>query len=166
MPKVHPLTPSMNTGELSPRLSARVDFNKYPSGVETLENFIALPEGGIARRAGTRYVAATKTGATIKSRLKKFEFSTTQNYIIEMGDNNFRFFRDQGQITVPNITASITNGTFPSGISSWTDRSGSGSSISHDSTNDRLNLISNGTTNGHAEQLRILLPLNTFFSFR
>ncbi len=54
MPKVHPLTPSMNTGELSPRLSARVDFNKYPSGVETLENFTALPEGGIARRAGTR----------------------------------------------------------------------------------------------------------------
>ena len=153
MPKVHPLTPSMNTGELSPRLSARVDFNKYPSGVETLENFIALPEGGIARRAGTRYVAATKTGATVKSRLKKFEFSTTQNYIIEMGDNNFRFYRDQGQITVPNITASITNGTFPSGISSWTDRSGSGSSISHDSTNDRLNLISNGTTNGHAEQV-------------
>ena len=153
MPKVHPFTPSMNTGELSPRLSARVDFNKYPSGVETLENFVALPEGGIARRAGTRYVAATKTGATVKSRLKKFEFSTTQNYIIEMGVYYFRFYRDQGQITVPNITASITNGTFPSGITSWTDRSGSGSSISHDSTNDRLNLISNGSTNGHAEQV-------------
>ena len=152
MPKVHPFTPSMNTGEISPRLSARVDFNKYPSGVETLENFVALPEGGIARRAGTRYVAATKTGATVKSRLKKFEFSTTQNYIIEMGEYYFRFYRDQGQITVPNITASITNGTFPSGISSWSDESGSGSSISHDSTNDRLNLISNGSTNGHAEQ--------------
>jgi len=153
MPKVHPITPSMNTGELTPRLAARVDFNKYPSGLATMENLVPLPEGGAMRRAGTRYIAATKTGATIKSRLKKFEFSTSQNYILEMGNYYVRFFRNQGQIYVPNITASITNGTFPSGISSWTDRSGSGSSISHDSTNDRLNLISNGTTNASAEQV-------------
>jgi hypothetical protein len=153
MPKVHPITPSMNTGELTPRLAARVDFNKYPSGLATMENLIPLPEGGAMRRSGTRYVAATKTGATIKSRLKKFEFSTTQNYILEMGTNYMRFFRNQGQITVPNITASITNGTFPSGISSWTDRSGSGSSIAHDATNDRLSLVSNGTTTASAEQV-------------
>lgn len=152
MPKVHPLTPSMNTGELSPRLEARVDFNKYPSGLATLENMLPLPEGGIMRRAGTRYVAATKTGATVKSRLKKFEFSTTQNYILELGAGNIRFYRDQGQITVPNITASITNGTFDSGITSWTDNSGAGSSISHDATNDRMNLTSNGTTQASAEQ--------------
>ena len=152
MPKVHPITPSMNTGELTPRLAARVDFNKYQSGVETMENLIPLPEGGAMRRSGTRYVTATKTGATIKSRLKKFEFSTTQNYILEMGNYYMRFYRDQGQITVPNITASITNGTFPSGIGSWTDRSGSGSSIAHDSTNDRLSLVSNGTTTASAEQ--------------
>ena len=142
----------MNTGELTPRLAARVDFNKYQSGVETMENLTPLPEGGAMRRSGTRYVTATKTGATIKSRLKKFEFSTTQNYILEMGNYYMRFYRDQGQITVPNITASITNGTFPSGIGSWTDRSGSGSSIAHDSTNDRLSLVSNGTTTASAEQ--------------
>ena len=152
MPKVHPLTPSMNTGELSPRLSGRVDFSKYPSGLATLENMLPLPEGGVSRRAGTRYVAATKTGATVKSRLKKFEFSTTQNYIIEMGAGNMRFYRDQGQITVPDITASITNGTFDSDVSSWTDNSGAGSSISHDATNDRMNLTSNGTTEAEGEQ--------------
>ena len=44
MPKVHPITPSMNTGELTPRLAARVDFNKYQSGVETMENLIPLPK--------------------------------------------------------------------------------------------------------------------------
>jgi hypothetical protein len=152
MPKVHPITPSMNTGELTPRLAARVDFNKYPSGLATMENLIPLPEGGAMRRAGTRYIAATKTGATVQSRLKKFEFSTSQNYILEMGNYYIRFFRDQGQIYVPNITASITNGTFPSGISSWTNQSGGGSSISHDATNDRMNLISNGSSNAHAEQ--------------
>ena len=152
MPKVHPITPSLNTGELTPRLASRVDFNKYPSGVETLENFIALPEGGISRRSGTRYVAATKTGATVKSRLKRFEFSTTQSYVIEMGAGNMRFYRDQGQITVPNITASITNGTFTSNITSWTDNSGAGCSITYDSGNKRLNLVSNGTNEAEAEQ--------------
>ncbi len=152
MPKVHPITPSMNTGELTPRLAARVDFNKYPSGLATMENLVPLPEGGSMRRAGTRYIASTKTGATIKSRLKKFEFSTTQNYILELGNYYIRFYRNQGQINVPNITASITNGTFPSGITSWTDQSGAGSSIAHDATNNRLNLVSNGTTNAHAEQ--------------
>ena len=152
MPKVHPISPSFNTGELTPRLASRVDFNKYPSGVETLENFIALPEGGIARRSGTRYVAATKTGATVKSRLKRFEFSTTQSYVLEMEEGNVRFFRDQGQITVPNITASITNGTFTSNITSWTDNSGVGCSITHDSANTRLNLVCNGTNEAEAEQ--------------
>ena len=152
MPRVQPLTPSMNTGELTPRLASRVDFNKYPSGLETMENLIPLPEGGAMRRSGSRYIGATKTGATIKSRLKKFEFSTAQNYIIEMGNNYMRFFRNQGQITVPNITASISNGTFVSNITGWSDNSGSGSSISHDSTNQRLNLVSNGSTNAHAEQ--------------
>ena len=152
MPKVHPITPSMNTGELSPRLASRVDFNKYPSGLETMENLIPLSEGGAMRRAGTRYVAATKTGATVKSRLKKFQFSTSQSYIIEMGNNYMRFFKDQGQISVPNITASITNGTFASNITNWSDNSGGGSSISHDSTNQRLSLTSNGSTNAHAEQ--------------
>ena len=69
-----------------------------------------------------------------------------------MGNYYIRFFRDQGQITVPNITASITNGTFTSGITSWADNSGAGSSIAYDATNDRLNLVSNGSTNAHAEQ--------------
>ena len=152
MAKVHPITPSMNTGELSPRLASRVDFNKYPSGLETMENLVPLSEGGAMRRAGTRYIASTKTGATIKSRLKKFQFSTSQSYIIEMGNNYMRFFKDQGQISVPNITASITNGTFTSGITSWSDNSGAGSSIAFDATTNRLNLVSNGTTNAHAEQ--------------
>ena len=69
-----------------------------------------------------------------------------------MGNNYIRFFKDQGQITVPNITASISNGTFVSNITGWSDSSGSGSSISHDSTNQRLNLISIGSTNAHAQQ--------------
>jgi hypothetical protein len=116
-----------------------------------MENMIPLSEGGAMRRAGTRYVAEIKNSA-VKGRLKRFEFSTTQSYIIEMGEQAFRFYKNQGQIVSQNITASITNGTFASNITNWTDRSGAGSSISHDSTNNRMSLVSNGTTDAHAEQ--------------
>jgi hypothetical protein len=152
MPKLHGLKLSSNTGEITPRLHARVDFNKYSSSCETMENMIPLSEGGAMRRAGTRYVAEIKSSA-VKGRLKRFEFSTTQSYIIEMGEQAFRFYKNQGQIVSQNITASVTNGTFASNITGWGDISGSGSSISHDSTNNRMSLVSNGSTNAHAEQL-------------
>lgn len=151
MPIVHDLKPSFNAGELSPRLAGRVDFTKFPNGLELLQNFIPLSEGGITRRSGSRYVADTKT-STVKSRLKKFEFSTTQAYILEYGEQNIRFYRNQGQIFSEDITASITNGTFTGNITGWDDVSSGGGSISHDATNDRLNLNANGANLPHAEQ--------------
>ena len=147
MPRFHDLNASFNTGELSPRLSARLDFTKYKSGVETMENLLALPEGGAMRRSGSRYVAATKNGATEQARLKKFEFSTTQAYIIEAGKEYMRFYRNQGQITIPNTDAAVTNGAFGSNISGWTDSSNGTGAIAHDATNLDMELQAAGSGN-------------------
>lgn len=149
MPNVHDLSPSFNAGELSPRLSARVDFTKFPSGLAVVENLIALAEGGITRRGGSRYAATTKT-STVKSRLKKFQFSTSQAYTLEYGEQYMRFFRDQGQLFAANIDASITNGTFDSDISSWTDESSGGGSRAWNAAGV-MDLIFSATE-GHAEQ--------------
>jgi hypothetical protein len=151
MPRAFPLQPSLNSGEFSPRMAARTDFAKYPLACATLENMIPLPQGGATRRPGTRFVVEIKDSSK-KPRLIPFEFSEEQAYIIEAGEGYFRFCKDHGQIVAEEITASITNGTFSGSISGWTDQSGASSSISHDATNDRLNLTSNGTTNAHAEQ--------------
>ena len=102
MSKFHDLTPSFNSGELSPRLAARLDFQKYRSGLEVCENIIPLSEGGAMRRPGTRYVSEVKL-STVKGRLKRFQFSVTQAYMLEMGDSILRFYRHQGQISVPDI---------------------------------------------------------------
>ena len=96
------------------------------------------------RRSATRYVASEKS-ASVKGRLLPFEFSVTQAYILELGETIMRFYRHQGQILAANITASITNGTFDSGITGWTDSSGGGGGIAHDSTNNRLSLNPGGT---------------------
>ena len=56
----NPLKPKFNAGELSPRLAARTDLDRYQNGVEVMENMGPLTEGGVMRRAGTRYVAEVK----------------------------------------------------------------------------------------------------------
>lgn len=150
MAEIHDLFPSFNAGELTPRLAARVDFQKFKSGLAELTNMIPLPEGGVMRRSGTRFIGSTKT-SSVRSRLKPFEFSTSQAYVLDFGEQNIQFYRNQGQIVAQDITASITNGTFTGNITGWSDVSSGGGSISHDATNDRLNLVFS-TTEGHAEQ--------------
>ena len=84
-------------GELSPRLDGRNDLAKYPTGLKTLENFVVFPHGSVARRSGTQFVAEVKD-STKKTRLIPFEFSTTQTYMLEFGDQYIRFYKDNGQI--------------------------------------------------------------------
>jgi hypothetical protein len=86
-----------NAGELSPLMNARSEFPKYRSGAKTLENMLVRAQGPITRRPGTKYIAAVKTAAD-PTRIIAFEYSTTDAYIIEMGDEYFRFYRDGGQI--------------------------------------------------------------------
>jgi len=82
---------------LSPRLDGRNDLAKYSAGCATVENMVIYPHGAAARRPGTQYVASVKTPAN-KTRLIPFEFSTTQTYILELGNQYIRFYKDNGQI--------------------------------------------------------------------
>ena len=99
---------NFTAGELSPRLDARIDLTKYQNGAKTLENMFIFPHGGTQRRGGTKFITQTKTAAD-KVRLVPFEFSTTQAYILEFGDEYIRFYRDNGAIleaskTITGIT--------------------------------------------------------------
>ena len=144
MPRVHDLQAAFSAGEITERLAARLDFAKYPASLETCENLIPLSEGGVMRRPGTRHAAEIKS-SSVKGRLKKFQFSVTQAYAIEMGDSALRFYRNQARITVANTDAVVTNGTFPTNITSWTNRSTGTGSIAHDAVNLDLDLIPGGT---------------------
>ena len=84
-------------GELSPRLDGRNDLQKYPTGCKTLENMIVYPHGSAARRSGTQFVAEVKDSSK-DTRLIPFEFSTTQTYMLEFGNQYIRFYKDNGQI--------------------------------------------------------------------
>lgn len=88
---------ALNSGELSPKLAGRVEVSRYYSGCRKLENAYAMVSGGATRRPGTYKAAAAKYDAK-KCRVKRFEFSVEQTYILEFGDQYIRFFKDGGQI--------------------------------------------------------------------
>ncbi len=90
MPGYHQIY-SFNAGEFSRRLESRSDLAKYFSACRTLENFIALPYGGVSNRPGTEYIAAAKH-ADKKCRLMPFRFSTSTNFVLELGEGSLRFF--------------------------------------------------------------------------
>ena len=83
------IQPSFAGGELAPSLHARIDLNKYNSGLKTCLNCIVHAHGGVSNRPGTQFIAEVKDSSK-KTRLIAFEFSSVQNYILEFGHQYMR----------------------------------------------------------------------------
>jgi hypothetical protein len=105
MARVHPFQTNFTAGELTPKLAGQVDFKKYNNGVEEMQNMTVFPQGGATRRYGSRFVAEVKDSSKA-TRIIPFEFNVTQSYILELGDQYIRFYKDNGQIT--NASKTIT----------------------------------------------------------
>jgi len=88
---------NFTAGEFSPRLYSRTDFDKYNNACKTLQNFYPLPQGGITKRPGTKYIAEVKTSANA-TELIPFRYSNVDNYILEFGNKYIRFYKDQAQV--------------------------------------------------------------------
>jgi len=108
---------NFTSGEISEALYARTDLRQYSNSARSIKNMVVRPQGGLFKRPGTAYVAEVKDSAN-NTRLIPFEYSTEQAYMIEMGAGYFRFYKDGGQIL---STAAISNGTFTTDLTGWTD---------------------------------------------
>ena len=93
----YPSQVSFAAGELAPSLWGREDLAKYAVGLRTLKNFTVHPHGGVSNRAGMRYVAETKY-ADKAVRLVPFEYSDTDAYLLELGDEYVRFYKNGAQL--------------------------------------------------------------------
>lgn len=98
MVKASPIYESFNAGELSPLLEGRTDYAKYKKGLKLCKNFLPLVQGPLLKRPGTHRVANTKDNGEVV--LVEFEFSTTQAYVIEFGNQYCRFYKDHALITL------------------------------------------------------------------
>ena len=107
MPRTTLALNSFVSGEFSAKLDGRQDFAKYQTSCKTLENFVVAPQGAAVRRVGTQFIEEVKTSAN-KTRLIPFEFSTTQTYILEFGNQYIRFYKDKGQILSSGVAYEIS----------------------------------------------------------
>ena len=79
-------------GEIGPTLYGGADQGIYQRALATCRNFFVMRHGGVANRPGTDFVAEVKNSA-VPTYLLKFVFSDTDTYLIEAGNQYFRFFQ-------------------------------------------------------------------------
>lgn len=147
-----------NAGEFSPLLDARLDVSSYRSGCRRLKNFVPLVHGAATRRPGLQFLQFQKN-MLVPGRVTPFVFSTDngQSYFLEHGidadgHGYIRFHWNDGLITTPATTAAVTNGSFASNITGWTDASAGGAAISWDATLHALSLDTNNVAYARARQ--------------
>lgn len=97
MPGFNYMQTNFTGGQISPRLFGRIDLDRYKNGAELIHNMIVHPHGGATRRSGMEHVAEVKFSDKF-TRLIRFEFSTTQAYILEFGEKYIRFYLNHGQL--------------------------------------------------------------------
>lgn len=97
MIKTQQVFSSFTNGEISPRLSARIDYGKYLSSCEILENFTIFPHGGVTRRNGSVFVAKAKY-SNKRTRIKTFKFNVSDVYKLEIGEYYIRFYKNNAQL--------------------------------------------------------------------
>ena len=95
--KIYLKQSSFSGGEVSPEMWGRDDYKKYESSVKTMLNFYPHPIGGATNRPGTYCIEEVKDSSK-KVKLFSFQFSVEQAYIIEVGENYLRYYKDGGQI--------------------------------------------------------------------
>lgn len=78
-------------GELDPRLVGRIDIQSYYNGVRKAENVLCIPQGGIKRRPGTRYLGQA-LGAD--GRLEKFSFNVSIEYLLVFTSQKMQIYKD------------------------------------------------------------------------
>ena len=55
---------NFTAGEIDPLLRSRIDIKSYENGLETAQNVLCQPQGGITRRSGLRYINALPNSST------------------------------------------------------------------------------------------------------
>ena len=95
---------SLITGVVAPTLYGRIDLEKYYSGLDTADNLIIMPHGGVERRPGLRYVTSVSTG----SRLFSFEFNIDQNYILVLSLAEIKIYKPGDSTLLKTLTWTVT----------------------------------------------------------
>jgi hypothetical protein len=113
----YPLQQDFSGGEMSPRLYGQANTERYQKSLESMTNFIALPQGPAMRRQGFAYVDNALNDTDI--RLLPFKVSGSTDYTVELGPGYMGLLTRGGRETF-STSELVSNGDFSEGLLGWT----------------------------------------------
>lgn len=116
MPKFYPLQQKFNGGEISPRLYGQANTERYLNSLESMTNFIALPQGPAMRRQGFAYVDDALNSTDV--RLLPFKVPGSTDYVVELGPGYISILTRDGREQF-STNELIKNGDFKEGLLNW-----------------------------------------------
>ena len=115
---------AFNRGVVSRLGLSRVDLKRLAMGAETQTNWMPRVLGSAMLRPGLQYIGATLSNAA--ARFLKFIFSTTDTALLEMTAGSMRVWIADSLLTRPAVTTAVTNGSFTTDVTGWTDNDEAG----------------------------------------
>ena len=133
---------AFNRGLVSAFGLARTDQARVGLSAETMDNWIPRVLGSMALRPGLGYLGAMNGNGAPK--MIPFVFSTSDTALIELTDSTMRIWKNDALITRPSVSTTVTNGTFDSNLTGWTDSDDSGGASTW-ATGGYMQLVGDGT---------------------
>lgn len=124
MGKQSQATLALNRGIISRLALARIDLARTAMAAEIMTNWRPRTLGPMSIRPGSQYLVATRNNA--KAKCFPFIFGDDDMARLEVTSGYLRVLIDDALVTRPTVTAAITNGTFATDLSGWTDSDESG----------------------------------------
>lgn len=116
---------AFNRGRISPLALARTDFKRAAWSAEVMTNWMPRSLGSMTIRPGLEHTGATKSHA--KSLTIPFIYSKDDMARLEITPGTMRVWIDDALLTRPAVTAAVTNGSFNSDLTGWSDQDTGGS---------------------------------------
>jgi len=133
---------AFNRGLISKLGLARIDVQKVSLSAEVQTNWFPRLLGSMMLRPGTKYIGAIQSNN--KALFTKFIYNNSQRALIEFTDSIIRFWVNDALITRPSVTTTITNGSFATNLTGWTNADQVGAT-SQWATGGYMQLVGTGT---------------------
>jgi hypothetical protein len=142
---------------------ARIDLERTALAAEVQTNWMPRSLGSMMLRPGWEYIDETRDGAVAK--LLPFVFASDDFAQLEVSGGYLRVRVDDELIARSAVTAAVTNGTFDSDLTGWTDSDESGAASTW-LTGGYMALLGTGTTAAIRDQQVTVTETDTEHALR
>jgi hypothetical protein len=149
MAETNPAFFAFNRGLANPLFFGRADIDRYALSAEEQTNFMPSVLGPMSLRPGLGYKYATYNNA--KAFNVPFIFATSDLATLEFTDTNMRVVIDDVPLTRVAVSSAVTNGTFNTDLTGWTDEDQAGTT-SVWATGGYMSLVGNGSNSARRRQ--------------